>query len=433
MAIFNFQAPKASFSLRNIPDKQGRKALYIKFFIDGKYVMKSTDIWLKPRQWDSVEQLVINSAEANELNKILYNLKEKTERLIRQNYGESVTADDIRTLLSEKDPEQKPRRDFIEYAKEVNHTLYNKGKYGYRSWHSKDMNIDMFANFVHEKLEFRTLYLDSLQVTYFDKYIAYRLNERKNKSREGINKTLVPLYEAIKYAVKTGEIEAPSVAAIVDNYISIRETKYSTKISESKVRFLTEDQMKQLADFWKSQGKGSRKDALDMFFFSFYSCGLRISDLVTLEWRHADLKEKQIKKVQVKTKKAPSVTIPLTDSAMEILSRWKGRNSKYVFDCLAEDFDIKNEEALVRKINSWDKIINGHLTRTSTTLSFPLNLTIHMARHTFAVIALNNGVDVYMISKLLGHSSIVATEKTYAEFLKEKVTDDAHRVLDLQF
>lgn len=124
MAIFNFQAPKASFSLRNIPDKQGRKALYIKFFIDGKYVMKSTDIWLKPRQWDSVEQLVINSAEANELNKILYNLKEKTERLIRQNYGESVTADDIRALLSEKDPEQRPRRDFIEYAKEVNHTLY---------------------------------------------------------------------------------------------------------------------------------------------------------------------------------------------------------------------------------------------------------------------------------------------------------------------
>ena len=36
MEIFNFQAPKASFSLRNIPDKQGRKALYIKFFIERK-------------------------------------------------------------------------------------------------------------------------------------------------------------------------------------------------------------------------------------------------------------------------------------------------------------------------------------------------------------------------------------------------------------
>ena len=395
--------------------------------------MKSTDIWLKPRQWDSVEQLVINSAEANELNKILYNLKEKTERLIRQNYGESVTADDIRALLSGNDPEQKPRRDFFEYAKEVNHTLHSKGKYGYRSWQAKEMNIDMFAKFVHEQLDLKTLYLDGLQVTYFDKYIAYRLNVRKNKSREGINKTLVPLYEAIKYAVKAGEIDGPSVAHIVDNYISIRETKYSDKISESKVRFLTEDQMKQLAEFWKSQEKGPRKDALDMFFFSFYSCGLRISDLVTLEWRHVDLKEKQIKKVQVKTKKAPSVTIPLTDSAIEILSRWKGRNSKYVFDCMGEDFDIKDEEALAKKINSWDKIINGHLSRTSTALEFSMKLTIHMARHTFAVIALDNGVDVYLISKLLGHSSIIATEKTYAEFLKEKVNDDAHRVLDLQF
>ena len=33
-------------------------------------------------------------------------------------------------------------------------------------------------------------------------------------------------------------------------------------------------------------------------------------------------------------------------------------------------------------------------------------------------------MSVYMLSKLLGHSSIAATEKTYAKFLKEKVNAD---------
>ena len=127
MAIFSFQAPKASFSLRNVPDKQGRKALYIKFFIDGKYVKKSTDIWLKPNQWDAAAQLVVNTRDGNNLNDIIYKLKEKTERLIMTQYGDSVTAEDIRNLLSRSDPEQKPRRDYIEYAKEVNEAYYNRG------------------------------------------------------------------------------------------------------------------------------------------------------------------------------------------------------------------------------------------------------------------------------------------------------------------
>ena len=41
-------------------------------------------------------------------------------------------------------------------------------------------------------------------------------------------------------------------------------------------------------------------------------------------------------------------------------------------------------------------------------------VTMHVTRHSFAVMSINNGMSVYMLSKLLGHSSTVATEKTYA-------------------
>lgn len=436
MAVFEYQVPKASFSLRNKSSKKlkgGERTLYVKVGIDGGYVMKSTGIWLRPNQWDPVEQLVINTRDAGELNELLRALKSKIDRLIMANYGELATADDIRKLLSSADPERKTHIDFYEYAHNVNQMYYDKGKYGYKSWYSKKRNIIMFQKFVEEKLHMTSLTFEDLSVTIFDKYISYRLNELNNKSREGINKTLVPLYEAIKHAVNTEVYEQSSAAPIVENYLNVRSTKYVETQEQEKVKFLTEAEMTALADFWRSLNPSSRRNALDIFFFSFYSCGLRASDLVTLKWQHIDFKKKEIRKVQVKTKKAPSVSIPLSEEAVNILERWKGRNSTYVFDWLPEDFDISNEAELLTKINGFDKVVNGHLNRTSTDLKFSKGITLHMARHTFAVVALNKGMNVYMISKLLGHSSIIATEKTYAEFMKEKIEKDAQMILDMKF
>lgn len=433
MAIFNYQAPKVTFSLRNLVDKQGKKALYVKVYIDGGYVMKSTDIWLKPSQWDPAAQMVVNSREANALNEVLKALKSKIDRLILTNYGNIATADDIRALLNGKDPEKRDQIDFFEYAHDVNQTHYDKGKYGYRCWYAKERNIEMFKTFVNDRLNMSSLTLEDLNVSIFDKYIAYRLNELKNTSREGINKTLAPLYEAVKYAVKNGLFDQAAATPIVENYLNLRATKYSESQNQEKVKYLTETEMAALSEFWRNRQPGSRKDALDIFFFSFYSCGLRASDLVTLEWKNIDFKKNEIKKVQVKTKKTPSVTIPLSSEAVRILERWQGRNSKYVFDWLPENFNIKDAAQLTVKINGFDRVMNGHLNRTGSDLKFNKHLTLHMARHTFAVMALNNGVDVYMISKLLGHSSIIATEKTYAEFMKEKIDIEAKKILEMKF
>lgn len=48
------------------------------------------------------------------------------------------------------------------------------------------------------------------------------------------------------------------------------------------------------------------------------------------------------------------------------------------------------------------------------------NLTTHMARHTFATLALTKGVQLKVVSKMLGHSSIKVTEE-YATILNEDV------------
>lgn len=44
------------------------------------------------------------------------------------------------------------------------------------------------------------------------------------------------------------------------------------------------------------------------------------------------------------------------------------------------------------------------------------HITFHCARHTFAVMMLDVGVDLYTVSKLLGHKSIESTQ-VYAKIL----------------
>ena len=47
-------------------------------------------------------------------------------------------------------------------------------------------------------------------------------------------------------------------------------------------------------------------------------------------------------------------------------------------------------------------------------------ITTHVARHTFAVFALNNGVSMEVVAKMLGHSNIKTTQ-IYAKVLNREV------------
>ena len=80
-----------------------------------------------------------------------------------------------------------------------------------------------------------------------------------------------------------------------------------------------------------------------MFLFSV-NTGLRISDIITLEWSHIDFKEKKLKKNMVKTKEV--VEIYLNNTAMDILNLWKkwNRNERFVFDMLHKDVDFKDRK-----------------------------------------------------------------------------------------
>ena len=61
------------------------------------------------------------------------------------------------------------------------------------------------------------------------------------------------------------------------------------------------------------------------------------------------------------------------------------------------------------------------------------NLTFHSARHSFAVYAINKGVNLHMLSKWLGHASILVTERVYAEFLPDQMEKEFNSKLSIDW
>ena len=441
MKQINMEIPGGSFALLNKPNQKGEQCVYLRYCINRKYVKRSVDLWIKPDDWDTKTQTVKSShPNATRINNRLNNLKVTIDAKLLVHDG-PITSDVLKMYMDGNDrPEVKEAEQqkqtlptIVEYALEVNDHLYNKSHFGYSTWYNKKKCIEAFEFFILNIEKEEVPRLDELKLDLFDRYINYRKNILKNGSAEAMNKTLVPLYAAIRYAVDNGLIEQKNVAPIVNNYIPVKSRKYTSDTEEERVRYLTPEQMRRLWEYSRDISRESTRKIMDMFFFAYYACGMRISDIITLEWKHIDFQKCQIVKRQVKTKQEAGVPTPLSPPAMEILYRWKGynRNSRFVFNLLDEDFDLNDERALMMSRNTKDKTFNKSLLAVSRNAKMPFNVTMHTARHSFAVHAINNGISLYLLSKLMGHATIITTEKIYARFLEEKVSDEVQFIMKM--
>jgi len=71
---------------------------------------------------------------------------------------------------------------------------------------------------------------------------------------------------------------------------------------------------------------------------------------------------------------------------------------------------------------------NAYLKEIGDICGIKKSLHSHLARHTWATILLNAGMDMVSVSKCLGHSNSKITESTYAKVLPDKLFEKAKKV-----
>ena len=424
MGRLKSECPSGNFIVRTKPNAKGEVAIYLIYYINGVPVTRSTGVRVNLADWDPKKGMVrLKSPDATRLNNQLRQFRADIDKRIRK-YDGTITLQVLADLIDRKYEMQisQPKNvDFIQFAQDYHKRRYDLQKIAYSTYYNGSLYIKQFQCFIADETGEGIIPISNLTLDLFERYKAFRL--KKGNTKEGINKMLTPLFKAVEYA-KDNELLSIKVASTITTaYFDIKQRKYKSEVESGDIHYLTPEQLNAFINLYDKVLQDRTREIMDMFLFSFHACGLRVSDIITLEWSHIDWKACEIGKNLFKGNVAH--TIPLTEPAIAILKRWQKKqyNKRFVFDLLPENYDLKNEADLDMRRKSKNRTIQVSLNALGYKIGLPFNLTMHVARHTFAVMALNRGISLHMISQLLGHGSIITTEKVYAQFLPDTIND----------
>ena len=127
-----------------------------------------------------------------------------------------------------------------------------------------------------------------------------------------LNKALTPIMKTAKRAATDKLLDFSVAEAICQLYLS--DKKEMGDDEEGEVHYLTEEQMAEFVAMREKVKYPRTREFMDMFLFALNACGLRVSDIITLEWKSIDFEKRTLRKVLFKGDKLHE--IPLNDDAI---------------------------------------------------------------------------------------------------------------------
>ncbi len=145
-----------------------------------------------------------------------------------------------------------------------------------------------------------------------------------------------------------------------------------------------------------------------------FSCltGLRRSDIVKLTWGEVQEQSGFTRIIFKQKKTGGQEYLDISPQAAELMGK-RGRADEHVFT------DIHSPDCTNETIRLW--VARAGIQK---------DITFHCGRHTFAVMMLDLGTDIYTVSKLLGHRSL-STTQIYAKVLDKNKQAAVARIPDI--
>ncbi|KAB8154264.1 tyrosine-type recombinase/integrase [Kordia sp. TARA_039_SRF] len=164
----------------------------------------------------------------------------------------------------------------------------------------------------------------------------------------------------------------------------------------------------------------------NVYLFSYYFAGVRISDVLELKWY--SFMDGRLYYEMNKNEKPVSIKIP--EKAKVILSLYeqdKQGVDDYVFPFLKKANQASPED-IFRKTRNATKLLNKYLKRIAVMCEIDKNLSNHIARHTFGNLA-GDKINPIMLQKLYRHSDLKTTIGYQANFIHKEADDALDMVL----
>lgn len=359
--------------------KDGLSPLELSIIINGKRKYITLDRKVKAANFNSKKQKVKGDAATNEymvaLKAKLYN--QETEMIKN---GMEVTIDTFVDVY--KNGFKANTITLLQLFREHNEQFgkkIDKGVIASTTLDKYNVTMDYLAAYI------KTLKKDDVMVKditpmFVEDFFVYLLQSMSNNT--AIQK-MKQLKKILRMAVEEG-------------YIKASPFKMTLKKEQKEVDPLTLEEVRKIRN--KKITIERLAKVRDMFIFECYT-GLAFTDMANLtsenivmdaEGNEWIIKSRQKTKIQS--------TIPLLPIAKEILLK----------------YDKKLPIISNMKFNSYLKELGDICGITK-------NLHSHLARHTFATILLNSGVDMVSVSKILGHANSRITEKVYAKMLPDTI------------
>ena len=232
------------------------------------------------------------------------------------------------------------------------------------------------------------------------RWIAERMEE--GTGPRTVKRSLSALRSFYRYLLRLGLVEKDPTRLV-----------RNPKVGKTLPSFVKQSEMDRLLDgvTYPDNFEGHRDR---LILLTFYTTGVRISELVGLNIENVDLSSGELK---VTGKRNKQRIIPFGEELRENMAAYQKE--------MVETFGIHTGALFVDKqgLRMTSAKVRERVHLYLSMVTTQKKRTPHVLRHTFATVMLNNGADLGAVKELLGHESLATTEiythTTFAELRKE--------------
>lgn len=358
--------------------------IYGRLIIDRRKSEFATNYFIEEKAWDIPkgrakknmainDELAVFEAEVNRIRR----------KLLDEN--KPVSANIITQILK---GDRKEKRFLLEYMEEHMQNMKLKGEHAENTCNHYQSSYNIFEKFLIDHYGRQDYLLNQIDYEFIDQFDTYMLSVYKDKLGNGVKRNTVNKHHS---RLRTMLLKAVREEIIQKNPYA----NFPLRHEPTTRTFLTKDEVKRIKELDFSNNPTLDR-VRDFFLFSCYT-SLRFSDAITLRTTNivntTDGK-KMIAKNMEKTKEG--VYIPVLKEAQYLIDKYSDDPARVTKGYILPRYSNQ-------KINSYLKMIG-------TMAGINKELTHHVARHTFATIALNSNMPIEVIQKLLGHTQMRTTQ-----------------------